>query len=80
MGEENLDLTAALKIAREKYKSGDWIIPIDATEAFLIKGRIEIADHFYGICSQGMGAIWSRNCGWAKIVDKPLKSTIYNIK
>lgn len=71
-----------LKEARERYKPGDWIMPTNTlifNEPLLIQGRIQIADHFYGICHDGLGAIWSRNGGWAEIVERPTKSTIYKL-
>lgn len=75
-----MSLKTALKFARETYKQGDWIMPNNTEEPFLIQGRIEIADHYYGICHGGPGAIYSQNSGWSKIVNRPLKSTIYSLK
>ena len=73
-------LGEALKYAQEHYKEGMWIMPHPNSyfkEPTVIKGRFEISDHYYGICHQSMNPIYTKEYGFAEIVERPEHSKIY---
>jgi hypothetical protein len=71
-----------LEEAIKKYKDGMWIISPNGIikEPLLVRGKIKLLEHFYGIGSEGMGCIYNGKTNkWAKIVEEPKTSTIYKL-
>ena len=70
----------ALKIAREIYVPGTWILPHPNkyyTEPAIVQGRLELAEYYNGVCHQSMYPIWTPKHGFAKIVERPEHSKLY---
>ena len=70
----------ALKIAREIYVPGTWILPHPNPyyiEPAMVKGRLEVSEFYNGVCHQSRYPIWTKKHGFAKIVERPEHSTIY---
>jgi len=70
----------ALKIAEKLYPPGTWILPHPNkyfTEPAMVRGRLDIAEYYYGVCHQSFYPIWTPKHGFAKIVEKPEHSKFY---